>query len=101
MSQNLDSTSTRSRKKRGAPFKGDVSDNKEEGFKVQRQQELREFKTYFEKRSFLRNQHSDSKKKKKVFANHEDLEQVVREISVLDFKAIFGEKFLEFVSEQD
>jgi hypothetical protein len=41
------------KKKRGAPFKGQVSDQKEEKFKVQRQQTLRDFKSYYEKRSYL------------------------------------------------
>ena len=61
------------RKKRGAPFKGKVSDNKEEKFRVQRQQIIRRFKTYFEQRLFDRTE--KVKKRKKVFTNHEDLEK--------------------------
>jgi hypothetical protein len=64
------------KKKRGAPFKGQVSDHKEEGFKVQRQQTLRDFKSYYEKRSYLKRYPPQNTKKKKVFQNNEELEQV-------------------------
>eukprot|EP00347_Sterkiella_histriomuscorum_P018092 403346820 len=37
------------RKKRGAPFKGQVSDQKEEGFKYQRQQIFRDFNRHYNK----------------------------------------------------
>lgn len=48
----------------------------------------------------MRNQ-SDSKKKKRVFANHDDLEQVQRQISEMDADFIFGKSVFPFVDEQE
>lgn len=54
-----------------------MSDNKEEGFKVQRQQQLREFKSFYEKREYLKRRRANTEsknKKKRVFANNDELE---------------------------
>jgi hypothetical protein len=51
------------KRRRGAPFKGKVSDSYEEGYKVQRATILRQFKTFFEKRDFVRSKKPEKKKK--------------------------------------
>lgn len=54
-------------KKRGAPFKGNVSDQIEEKNKHQRQKVLRDFKSYYEKRVFLERLNKNQPKKKRNF----------------------------------
>ncbi|CDW78527.1 ubiquitin carboxyl-terminal hydrolase family protein [Stylonychia lemnae] len=85
----LKDQSIRSRKKRGAPFKGKVSDQKEEGFKVLRQKTFREYKQFFEKRSYLKKHPNQKMKKKKVFVNNDDLQQQQKILSEFDAQLLF------------
>lgn len=65
-------------KKRGAPFKGIVSDFKEEKFKVQRQHLMRRFKQFYEQRRFLAN---IIPKKRNVYDSFAEFEVKQRTIS--------------------
>ncbi len=81
--------------RRGAPFKGQVSNNREEGHKVQRQKTIREFKSFYEKRKYLR--YLKESKKKREFRSNEELEAHLRQITAEDISELFDRNLFLYV----
>lgn len=84
-------------KRRGAPNKGPVSNNKVEKFKPQRQKVFRLFKQFYEKRIMPRFGITNAKRVKNTMGEIREQEQ--RKLSRKDIAKLLGEDFLMNIHE--